>query len=441
MPVAEGSAPATEGLPPGPALPRARQSRRWIGRPLSFLRELQAEHGDLFTLHLQYQEPWVVVADPEQVKRVFTAPADVLHSGEANAHFVPILGLNSLLTLDGAAHMRHRRLLLPPFHGERIARYGEIMREAAERELEHWPRGEPAAAAPRVSALTLEVILRAVFGAREPRQLDPLREALRGLVEAAGGARLALLGRAERLREERFAEFRRVLAHAHEQVLAAIAEHRADPRLEERDDVMSLLLRARYEDGGALGDEELRDELMTLLLAGHETTAMSLAWALERLTRRPDALQRASAEAADGGGPYIEAVVRETLRARPVFAVVARLVKRPFELGGYEIPPGATIMPSPVLVHHRPDLYPDPDEFRPERFLERPPGTYTWIPFGGGVRRCIGAGFALLEMQVVLATLLARTRPRAAEPQPEAPRRRLITLGPARGAELVLEPR
>lgn len=428
-------------LPPGPDLPSARQSRRWIGRPLSFLRRLEVEYGDLFTVRLQYQDPWVIVSDPEQVKRVFTAPPDVLRSGEANAHFVPILGLNSLLTLDGAAHLRHRKLLLPPFHSERMPRYGEIMRDVAERELDRWPWGEPVAAAPRMSALTLEVILRTVFGADERERLGPLREAMTALVAAAKGARLALLGRAERLREERFAEFRRLLSLAHERVSAEIGHHRADPRLAEREDVMSLLLEARYEDGSAMSDDDLRDELMTLLLAGHETTAMSLAWALERLSRNPQALERAAEEAAGGGGPYIDAAIRETLRVRPVFAVVARLVKEPFELGGYEIPPGVTIMPSPVLVHHRPDLYPAPEEFRPERFLERTPGTYTWIPFGGGMRRCIGANFALFEMKVVLSALLSRATLRAPDAEPESPQRRLITLGPAHGAQVVLEPR
>jgi cytochrome P450 len=436
-----GEAAVLSGLPPGPELPPARQSRRWIGRPVSFLRELQAEHGDLFTLQLQYQDPWVVVADPVQVKQVFTAPSDVLHSGEANAHLVPALGLNSLLTLDGPAHLRHRRLLLPSFQGEHVARYREIVRAATERELESWPRGEAGPAAQRMLMLTLEVILRAVFGVEERESLDPLRGALNALVRAAEGARLALLGRGERLGEERFAEFRAALALSHELVLAEIARHRADPRLGERDDVMSLLLQARYEDGSAMTDVDLRDELMTLLLAGHETTAMSLAWALEQLARNPEALRRLEAEAEEGGGPYTEAAIRETLRICPVFAVVARKVKQPFELGGYTIPAGVTIMPSPVLVHHRPDLYPQPDEFRPERFLEQPPGTYTWIPFGGGVRRCLGAGFAQLEMQVVLATLLARVHPRPLRPEPEGAKRRLITLGPAQGAQLILEQR
>jgi cytochrome P450 len=437
----KGEAAALSGLPPGPELPPARQSRRWMGRPVSFLRELHAEHGDLFTIQLQYQEPCVVVADPQHVKEVFTAPPGVLHSGEANAHLAPALGFNSLPTLDGDAHLRHRKLLLPPFHGERVSRYREIMRAAAERELERWPRGEAGPASGRMSALTLEVILRAVFGVEERENLDPLRDAMSGLIVAAEGARLALLGRGERLGEERFAEFRDILSLSHELVLAEIARHRSDPRLEERDDVMSLLLQARYEDGSAMTDVDLRDELMTLLLAGHETTAMSLAWALERLARHPEALRGVVAEAEAGGGPYTEAAIRETLRICPVFAVVARKVKQPFELGGYTIPPGVTIMPSPVLVHHRPDIYPQPDEFRPERFLDRPPGTYTWIPFGGGVRRCLGSGFALLEMQVVLSTLLARVRPRPVGPEPEGARRRLITLGPAHGAELILEER
>lgn len=399
------------------------------------------EHGDLFTLRLQYQPPWVVAGNAEQTKSVFTAAPDVLRSGEANAHFVPILGLNSLLTLDGEAHLRHRRLLLPPFHGERVAGYEETMRAVAEHELERWPCGEPLPAAPRMSALTLEVILRTVFGAREPAELEPLRKTMTALVGAAAGARLALLGRAERLRESRFDEFRRVLALAHRQVLGEIAQHRADPLLKERTDVMSVLLRARYEDESAMSDEELRDELMTLLLAGHETTAMSLAWALERLARNPQALDSAVLEAPGGGGPYTEGVVRETLRVRPVFAVVARVVKQTFELGGHLLPPGTMVMPSPVLVHHDPDIYPDPDEFRPERFLDRQPGTYTWIPFGGGVRRCIGANFALLEMRVVLSALLARMRVRAPDPEPEPPQRRLITIGPANGATIVLKSR
>jgi cytochrome P450 len=431
--------PQMAQLPEGPQLPRTRQSRRWIGRPLSFLRELQAEHGDLFTIHLQYQEPWVIVADPEHVKTVFAAPPDTLRSGDANSHFVPILGLNSLLTLDEDAHLRHRKLLLPPFRGERMSRYGEIMRAVAEREIERWPRGEPIKAGPRMSAMTLEVILRTIFGARSRKRLEPLREVMTELVTTAAGARLALLGRAERLWEDRFSEFRRVLTLAGNRVLAEIAHHCADTRLQERDDVMSLLLQARFEDGSAMTPLEMRDELMTLLLAGHETTAMSLAWALERLVRHPEALERAAAEAAHGGGPYTDAAIRETLRVRPVFAVVARYVKRPFKLGGYEIPAGVTIMPSPVLLHHRPDVYPEPDEFRPERFLGEAPGTYTWIPFGGGMRRCIGANFALFEMRVVLSTLLAQARPRAADPEDEAAKRRMITIGPAHGAEVVLE--
>ena len=431
-------------MPPGSRLPAALQTARWVVRPLPFLRELQQRHGDVFSVQLFHEDPWVMVADPELVKRVFTAPPDVLHAGEGNQILKPILGASSVLLLDEDQHLRQRKLLLPPFHGDRMERYGEVMREVAEAELERWPTGAPAPAWPRMQAITLEVILRAVFGVVERERLDPLRAALSEMLDVTGDTlRMAVLVIAgpRRVAESRLLGFRALMARVDELVLAEIARHRADDDLEARDDVLSLLLQARHEDGSGMSDAELRDELMTLLVAGHETTATSLAWALERLTRNPEALERTVAEAEDGGGPYTDAVIQETLRLRPVIPVVARHVKQPFELGDHLIPVGATITPSILLMHRRPDVYPDPSAFRPERFLERPPGTYTWIPFGGGVRRCIGASFALFEMRVVLSTLLARTTVRAAEPRREGTRRRAITLTPAHGARVVLAPR
>jgi cytochrome P450 len=429
------------GLPPGSEAPRARQTTRWMARPLTFLRSLQKEHGDLFTIHLLGEEPWVMVGDPELVKLIFRAPTDVLHAGEPKRILEPILGPRSILLLDESRHMRQRRLLLPPFHGDRMARYEAVMREAAEAELEHWPAGA-GPSAPHMGTITLEVILRAVFGVTEPEHLDPLRGTLRALLDfTAEDARVVLvaLGEPERLGDDRLAGFREVLARADEMVLAEIARRRAQPDVEQREDIMSLLLQARHEDGSPMSDSELRDELMTLLIAGHETTATSLAWALERLVRSPQALERTVAEAPEGGGAYTDAVIQETLRLRPVFPMVARAVKKPFELGAYTIPPGVTVMPSIALIHRRPDLYPDPDSFRPERFLETPPGTYTWIPFGGGVRRCLGASFSMLEMRIVLSTLLTRVRIRAAEPEPETAKRRVISLPPSRGGRVVLE--
>ena len=431
------------GLPPACELPRARQTARWMGRPETFLRSLQRKHGDLFTLHLLREQPWVMVGDPELVEEIFRAPADVLHAGESKRILEPIVGPHSVLLLDERPHMRQRRLLLPPFHGERMARYEETMRAATEAELERWPAGEAAPSAPHMGSITLEVILRAVFGVTARERLEPLREALGRLLGfAAGDVRIVLvaLGDPERLDGDRLAAFRKVIADTDELVLTEIARRRAEPDIERRDDIMSLLLQAHHEDGSPMSDAELRDELVTLLIAGHETTAASLAWALERLVRTPHAMKRATAEAEEGGsGPYIEATIQETLRLRPVFPMVARAVRKPFELGAYTLPPGVTVMPSIALVHRRPDIYPEPGEFRPERFLERPPGTYTWIPFGGGVRRCLGASFALLEMRVVLATLLARTTLRAADAEPESARRRIIALPPSRGGRVVLE--
>jgi cytochrome P450 len=325
-----------------------------------------------------------------------------------------------------------------------MERYGEVMREVVEAEVERWPTGVPAPAWPRMQAITLEVILRAVFGVVQRERLDPLRAALSEMLDFAGdNLRMAVLVLAgpRRMAESRLLGFRALMARVDELVLAEIARHRAYDDLETRDDVLSLLLAARHEDGTGMSDAELRDELMTLLVAGHETTATSLAWALERLTRHPEAMARTAAEAEDGGGPYTDAVIQETLRLRPVLPAVARHVKLPFELGDHLIPAGATITPSILLMHCRPDVYPDPAAFRPERFLEQPPGTYTWIPFGGGVRRCIGASFALFEMRVVLSTLLARATVRAAEPRREGTRRRAITLTPSRGARVVLASR
>jgi cytochrome P450 family 135 len=432
------------GLPPACGAPRVRQTSRWMARPLSFLRGLQKEHGDLFTLHLLQEDPWVMVGDPALVERIFRAPTDVLHAGEPKRLLEPILGPRSVLLLDEAPHMRQRRLLLPPFHGDRMARYAGAMRAAAEAELERWPTGVAAPSAPHMGTITLEVILRAVFGVSEREQLDPLRETLRGLLDfVAGDARTVLVALAEpqRLEGERLAGLRAILARTDELVLAEIARRRAQPDLGEREDIMSLLLAARHEDGSPMSDGELRDELLTLLVAGHETTATSLAWALERLVRSPGAMERTVAEAEAGGGPYTDAVIQETLRLRPVFPMVARAVKKPFELGDYTLPAGVTVMPAIALVHRRPDVYLDPDDFRPERFLETPPGTYTWIPFGGGVRRCLGASFALLEMRIVLSTLLARVEILADEPEPETAKRRVIALPPSRGGRVVLQRR
>ncbi|MGC1852026.1 MAG: cytochrome P450 [Solirubrobacterales bacterium] len=428
------------GLPPGADLPRSRQTARWIARPVRFLQSLQQRHGDVFTLHLLQEPPWVMVADPELVRQIFTAPADVLHAGSQKRILEPVLGSHSVLLSDGEIHMHRRKLLLPPFQHGRLAGYEQAMRSTAEAEIDRWPLGTPGPAAPRMSEIALGVIMTAVFGRRQESRLAPLREAIERLVAyLETPSALVALGERSRLDEERFAGLPELLSRVDELLFAEI-DHRRRHRAP-ANDVLSFLLEATGDDGSAISDQELRDELMTLIIAGHETTATSLSWAIERLARSPQALNRATDEAADGGGPYTDAVVQETLRLRSPFMVVPRMVMKPFQLGDLAIPLGVAVTPAIPLVHRRPDVYPDPDEFRPERFLECPPGTYTWIPFGGGVRRCLGAGFSLLEMRVVLSTLLSRMRIRAVDPVPEREARRLLVMSPARGAEVVLEPR
>lgn len=399
-------------------------------RSLTFLQELHARHGDVFKLRLLGGEAVTMVASPELAREVLLAPADVLCAGEGNRRVLAdVVGPHALMLLEAERHMRDRRLMLPSLHGSHLARHAELMRAAAAAEIDRWPPGGTVPALPRMLTLTLEIVMRAVLGVTDEERLRRLRRALRDV-------RLPVDVRAAAA-----PEFRRTVERVEALLATEIAARRDDPGLSRRDDVLSLLLEARYDDGAAMTDDEVRDELMALLVAGSETTAGALAWTLERLARAPDALERAAAEADDGGGPYTDAAIQETLRMRPVVPMVARVAKRPFDLGGRTIDAGATVVVSSLLIHHRPDVYDDPFAFRPERFLERPPGTYTWMPFGGGVRRCIGSSFALLEMRVVLSTLLARARPRAPDPAPEEARHRAMTMVPARGARLALEPR
>jgi cytochrome P450 family 135 len=405
----------------------------WLARPLWFAQQCRARYGDMFTVQVE-ERPWVMLADPAAIREVFTAPPDLVHAGDANSILRPMLGPASVLLLDGGEHLRQRRLMLPAFHGERLERYREIMVEATDRALAGWSAGEAVSLRPHAQAITLEVIVRAVFGV-DPGAADDAHDRLRALLSEVLDRltrvrRMVLIASAGPNHPQIVALFRRELAAVDAELHRLIAERRAAADLADRDDVLSMLLLARDEAGRGMTDGELRDELMTLLVAGHETTANSLAWAFERLARTPGALERVAADAA-----YAEAAVRETLRLRPVIALVARRLTRDAEIAGRVLPEGAVLTPCVLLVHRRPEIYPDPDAFRPERFIGRPPGTYTWIPFGGGVRRCIGATFAQMEMQVVLRRIAARV---ALEPVGDAEpvRRRAITLVPARGGEV-----
>ena len=429
---------ATPTLPPGPTWPRALQTVAWGARPGPFMLRCRARYGDMFTLKIAQEGHWVLTCDPDTVQQVFKGDPRLLHAGEANKVLLPVVGRNSVLLLDEQAHMSQRKLMLPPFHGKRMARYGELIADTTGRELATWPSGEPFKLRPRMQDITLEVIIRAVFGIRDEDRVELMRRALSDSLELTSDWRamlaLAILG-PERLYTWRF--FQREFDTVNELVLDEIAARRRASDLEERDDILSLLLQGRHEDGGSMSDAELRDELMTLLVAGHETTANALAWAMERLVRHPDKLARLTEEAAAGEDEYAEAVVKETLRLRPVLPIVVRRLQEPMEIGGRLLPAGCSITPCIYLMHRREDIYPEPHRFRPERFLERPAGTYTWIPFGGGVRRCLGAAFAQFEMRTVLTTVVTRLALRPADERPERVGRRAITLVPNRGAEVV----
>ena len=438
----KGSDPLSRGrldLPPGPRTPRPLQTARWVARPAAFMDEAARRYGDMFTLRITHEGIWVFVSDPEAVKQVFTGDPRLLHAGEANIVLLPVLGSHSVLLLDDDAHMAQRKLMLPPFHGTRMRGYEQTMAEVAARQIESWPVGQPVPSWPAMQAITLEVILRTVFGVTEPGRLEPLASALRESLSWASQprrmAQLALLG-ARRITER--GTLRKAFDLTDSLIYDEIRARRDAPDLAERDDVLSLLLQARHEDGSPMSDEELRDELMTLLLAGHETSATALAWALDALTHHPASLERLRDEIDAGEDAYLDAVIKETLRLRPVIALVLRRLVEPMEIGGRTLPAGVNVAPCIYLLHRRPDIYDDPRAFRPERFLEKPPGTYTWIPFGGGVRRCLGASFAQFEMKVVLRELVARLDIRAANAAPERRVRRAIVFAPHRGGEVVV---
>ena len=427
------------GLPPGPPLPGIAQTAIWSRQARRLLYACQDRYGDIFTLRI-LGETWAVLADPDAVKQVFTGDPSVFHAGEGNGQLAPLLGAYSLLVLDEGAHMSQRKLLLPPFHGRRMQAYEATMTEIAEREIASWPAGEPYALRPRMQALTLEIILRTVFGAREGEGLAELRDALRSYLDLLSDPKqlLPVVAVGPR-RVRRLPWVRRAMDRVDALIRREIAARKQAPDLEERDDVLSMLVAGRHEDGSPMSEAEMRDELLTLLAAGHETTATSLAWAVERLSRHPEKLERLRAEALAGeDDAYLTATIQETLRLRPVIAIVLRRLTEPVEIGGYELPAGISVVPSIYLSHRNPDVYPEPQAFRPERFLDTPPGTYTWIPFGGGVRRCLGAAFSQFEMAVVLRELVKRHEIRPADPKPERIFRRAITETPRRNARVVL---
>lgn len=430
-------------LPLGPQSSSLVQTLRWAFRPLPFMEECRRQYGDSFSVKfLGFERPMVLISDPAAIKALYMERSHGLPPGR-NIILEPIVGPRSLLIQEGAEHLSRRRLMLPPFHGERMRAYEAVVEEVVGAEIDSWPLHREFPIHARMQAVTLEVILRAVFGVSEGPRLDRLRTMLETVLQETAAPAQQLIGLATR----RFgsggpwARFEGKLREVDELLYAEIREHRARGGLEEREDILSMLMLAEFEDGGSMSDEELRDQLMTLLLAGHETTATALAWSFDLLLRHRTALARLRDELAAGDEEYLRAAISESLRLRPVIPLAGRRLATELVADGLTLPAGTDVTPAIWLTHTRADLYPEPFAFRPERFLESPPDTYGWIPFGGGIRRCIGASFAEFEMRIVLREVLTRCELRKASPGPEKTGRRNITLSPKAGTPVVVESR
>lgn len=437
-------------LPPGPRLPTLAQTALLFSRPVAFLDTCRRRYGPMFTVNLVGFPRYVYVTDPQLAREVYAADRTVGRAGDARRDFLaPLVGENSLLCTEDEQWLRHRKLLGPAFHRKHVDGYAGEIADVAAREIEGWPVAEPFELRPRMQRITLEVILRLVFGVTDADRLERFREALPGVLEPAGGPLLWMLPPSfwgaeknqDRLRlfPNPIRSFLRARDEVDELLYDEIALRRGDPD-DSRRDVLSLLLRARDEKGRGMTDVELRDELITLLEAGHETTATGLAWACERLIRHPDVLERLVEEVDEGGEEYLDAVVREALRSRPVVLDTPRLLNGPLELGGYVIPEGCYVAPAIPTVQHDAHAVPDPHDFRPERFLDDPPRD-AWIPFGGGKRHCVGSHLALLEMKVVLAEAVRRLSLSPVHREPERQRMHLVTLVPSQGALVAARPR
>jgi cytochrome P450 len=434
-------------LPGGAEMSRATVLLRWMRDPQRFLEDQQRAHGDVFTMRLPGAPTFVVFSNPDAVKQVFADDGVNMHAGEANVPLKPFLGEHSVLMLDGAEHLRQRKLLLPPFHGERMQAYGQTMLDLANASLDHWPIGRPFSVHGELQAVTLRVIVRSVFGVDAGARFEDFCDKLSRLTEVASWPYLIIPAVQKDLGPlSPWGRFLRQAAVVDKALMDEISQRRALGTAG-RTDVLSLLLDARDEAGAPMTDEELRDELVTLLVAGHETTATSLAWTLRFVLDRRDVLAKLTTELE--AGPltperiakleYLDAVTRETLRLQPVVPLVGRVLQRATTVAGHDLPAGAAVVCAIYLAHRRPEAYPDPTRFEPERFLRRKMTPNEFFPFGGGIRRCIGMAFALYEMKMVLAAVLSRGRLRIARGERVRPIRRSITMTPSRGLRIVAD--
>lgn len=430
-----------EKLPPGPPLPSAVQAAVFLAYWPRFVAACRRRYGSVFTLRMSGLGTVVYLDDPADIKVVFAGDPALYHAGEANSVLAGLLGRSSVLVVDEDVHKYRRRLMLAPFQHKAVSQHVGLMADLAAENIAKWPVGKDFPAAPQMSEITLEVILRVVVGATDPTRLAELRTILRQLLTVNTWNLLAF-AKPELQQRLPWRSVQRRIAAADRLLYAEIAERRADPQLAERTDALALLIRATDEDGRSMSDVELRDQLITLLVAGHDTTATGLSWALERLTRHPEILAKAvaAADASAAGDPsgddYLDAVCKETLRIRPVVFDVGRILTRPVELAGYRLPAGVMVAPGVGLVHADPALYPDPDRFDPDRMIGATLSPTTWLPFGGGNRRCLGATFALTEMRVVLREILLAVELDTTTARGERQHVKHVILAPGRGARI-----
>jgi cytochrome P450 len=438
---ASGLGPMPGNMPPGPSGPAVVNGFKWTMKPLELEEAAKARYGDVWTLRLLGGEKWLMVSRPDLIEQVFKADGTVLHGGEGNNVASALLGPHSVLLIDEEEHTEQRRLLRPFFYGERLDRYPELMASICEDELNSWPLNQPFPLLPRLEAITVRIIMNVIYGLGRGTNQDELLRRLRNLIAFGDSPKRMIAFKLMALRGQAPKDFIARRDPVDEQIYKEIERARNDPALPDRDDVLAMLLRARHEDGSPMSDRELRDELMTLTIQGHQSTATALAWALERLIRHPTAFERLRAEALAGSDEYLDVVFKETLRLRPPLPVTMRLVKQPYTIGEWTLEPGSRICISTYQVHHRPDLYPDPERYWPERFFEEPGASAMWIPFGGGERHCIGRSFATMVSKTVLRTLAVQARLKPADPADEEIKHRRVQFSPGKNAVAVLTER
>ena len=424
-------------IPPGPGPSRVLNTWRFQTRPTTFLESARERYGDVWMLRLVGHTDFVVVSDPKLIEEVFTADPTVLHTGSGTGK--PVMGPRSAIIVNEDEHEEMRRLLNPLFRGESVQRYNNLTAEIAERKLAEWPLNEERPILPLMHSITMTVIMSAVFGVTEADRQEALKERIDTLIEwGSGAARMAKMHRSQRLGKPAPKSLAVARDPLDEMCYDIIERAKEDPGLEERDDMLALLIKARYEGERPLTDRELRDHLVTLLIQGHASTGDALSWALERLMRNPDVYERLREEVRSNGDDYVDAVAKETLRMRPPLGICTRLVNKPFKLADWELEPGQLIAPCIYLVHHDPRIYPDPEKFEPERFLGTKPGKYTWIPFGGGYRSCLGGFFAVHEIKTVLRVIAQQARFEPATDEDDPVRLRRVGMSPKHGARAKL---